>query len=182
MDGYISFSQLNDFLFSPFSLYLHECFNFYNKSLYQDVPQVAGTNAHETIDNHKYNKKGWLSNIWLASFTLPIYGKADLYNLETGELVERKRLIKKIYEGQLMQIWAQFYCLREMGYKVKKISIYSLSDNKRYNLDIPKYKDIKKLKNLIKRINNYEPKLKELKINKDKSAISIYASLFPGVK
>jgi CRISPR-associated protein Cas4 len=179
MDDYISFSQLNDFLYSPFSLYLHECYKTYNKKVYHDTPQTMGTHAHETIDNHQYKKKNWITGMWLSSPTLRIYGKLDLYNEITGELVERKRLIKNIYDGYKMQVWAQYYCLKEMGYEVSTIALHSLTDNTRYSLGIPTSEDIQKLKKLILEINTYHPEFEELTNPENKSLISIYAPLCP---
>jgi CRISPR-associated protein Cas4 len=182
MDGYISFSQLNDFLFSPFSLYLHECYKTYKTSLYHDVPQTIGKQAHETIDTHKYKKKGWITSMLLCSPILRIYGKLDLYNEKTHVLVERKRLIKNIYEGYRMQVWAQYYCLKEMGYEVSDIFLHSLFDNTRYTLGVPKKEELQKLKNLIDEIQNYQPRFEELIDSKNKSLISIYANLCPEVE
>ena len=71
----------------------------------------------------------------VSSEKLGIYGKIDLFNEETGELVERKRKIKKIYDGYKLQVWAQAACLEEMGYRVSNIFIHSLVDNKRYSVE-----------------------------------------------
>ena len=182
MDNYISFSQLNDFLFSPFSLYLHECYKSYDIGVYYDEFQIAGKQAHETIDKHQYKKKDWITNMRLCSSKLRIYGKADLYNEQTGQLVERKRLIKNIYEGYYMQVWAQYYCLREMNYQVNTIFLHSLTDNIRYSLGIPAEKDLQKLKDLLQKMQTYTPQFEELIDPKNKSLISIYANLCPEEK
>lgn len=179
MDGYISFSQLNDFLYSPFSLYLHECYKSYNTTVFQDTPQVAGKQAHETIDNQQYKKKNWITSMWLASPTLRIYGKLDVYNEVTGELVERKRLIKQIHDGYKMQVFAQYYCLQEMGYKVSTIALHSLADNTRYQLGKPSDADMQKLKNLIHEIHTYQPTFADLETPANKTLLSIYAPLCP---
>lgn len=179
MDGYISFSQLNDFIYSPMSLYLHECYKAYNTNLYNDTPQALGIQAHEAIDQHKYKKRDWITSMWLCSATLRLYGKTDLYNQKSGELVERKRLIKYIYEGYKMQVWAQYYCLQEMGYKVNSIYLHSLVDNTRYDLGIPTKKDLESLKELISRMQNYQPQFEELIDPRNKSLISIYKHLCP---
>jgi CRISPR-associated protein Cas4 len=179
MDGYISFSQLNDFLFSPFSLYLHECYKDYEENIYQDFFQIAGKQAHETIDDHRYKKKGWLTSMRLCSPKLEIYGRTDLYNEQTGELVERKRLIKRIYEGYRMQIYAQYYCLLEMNYQVNKIALYSLADNTKYPLETPTSLTLQRLKLLVKNVQAYQPQFIELMYPGNKSLISIYSNLCP---
>ena len=66
-----------------------------------------------------------------------LLGKIDLYHIDKQSLIERKTKIKKIYDGQRFQIWAQMFCLEEMGYPVKKMQIYSLKDNKTYLIEHP---------------------------------------------
>ncbi len=182
MDDYISFSQLNDFLYSPLSLYLHECYKTYHTQMYDDIPQVAGKKAHATIDNNQYKKKHWITGMWLCSPILRLYGRADLYNDFTGELVERKRKIAYIYEGYKMQIWGQYYCLVEMGYSVSGISLHSLIDNSRYSLGIPTEDNIHQLKDLINRMRIYTPTFDVLEEENEKSSNSIYAALLPTKK
>ena len=35
------------------------------------------------------------------------------------------------------QLYAQYFCLREMGYEVEKLKLYSLDDNKVYEIPLP---------------------------------------------
>lgn len=179
MDGYVAFSQLNDFLFCPHSLYIHECYRPYSTALYHDQPQVAGKLTHETIDQNNYNKRDWITGMWLCSPLLRICGRADLFNPKTGELVERKRLIRRIYLGQLMQIWAQWYCLEEMCYPVRCLAIHSLADNTRYPLDPPTPIQKESLCNLVGHIFAYDPHHSPPAANPAKCAFCIYAHLCP---
>lgn len=64
-------------------------------------------------------------------------GKIDLYDQERKILVERKNLIRKLYDGQYLQVYAQYFALREMGYEVGAIKIHSLKDNKNYDIPLP---------------------------------------------
>jgi len=64
-----------------------------------------------------------------------------------------------------------------MGYKVKKISLYSLKDNQKYELEIPEEYEKQFIKNLVKKIKNLKPE-DLLKNECDYySKISIYGSL-----
>ena len=51
--------------------------------------------------------------------------------------MERKRQIRQIYDGYVFQVYAQCLALREMGYKVNKISLHSIIDNKTYKIPLP---------------------------------------------
>jgi CRISPR-associated exonuclease Cas4 len=136
MESLIPISELNDFVFCPRSLYFHHLYGGYSTAVYHDTPQTKGNIAHEAIDEKKYStSKKWLQGLEVSSETLGIIGKIDLYNEQTGELVERKRKIIKVYDGYKLQAWAQAACLEEMGYRVQKIFLHSLSDNKRYEIE-----------------------------------------------
>jgi hypothetical protein len=55
MIDYIPISTLNDFIFCPYSIYLHNVYMETDEDLYHAVPQVRGKVAHETVDK-KANK------------------------------------------------------------------------------------------------------------------------------
>ena len=48
------------------------------------------------------------------------------------------------------------YCLQEMGYKVNKLYIHSLDDNKRYAIALPKGKLLKEFENTINQIKSFD--------------------------
>lgn len=50
-DDYISISTLNDFIFCPYSIYLHNVYMDTDVSLYHAIPQTRGRIAHESVDN-----------------------------------------------------------------------------------------------------------------------------------
>ena len=47
MDDYIQLSTLNDFIFCPYSIYLHSVYMESDGDLYKAVPQTKGTLAHQ---------------------------------------------------------------------------------------------------------------------------------------
>ena len=69
---------------------------------------------------------------------MDLMGKIDVYNKKTKKLIERKYRLKKIFQGQIYQLWAQMLCLREMGYEVESLAFYEISTNKMIPIDLPK--------------------------------------------
>ena len=51
MDDYIPISALNDFIFCPYSIYLHNVYMETDEGLYYAKPQIRGRIAHMTVDN-----------------------------------------------------------------------------------------------------------------------------------
>ncbi len=177
MEENIPISWLNDFLFCPRSIFWHNLYGNFAKSTYQQTPQIKGLQAHENIDKKRYStSKKWLASIDIFSEELGLVGKIDLLNQETGELVERKRTIKKIYDGYYLQVWAQYFCLVEMGYSVKKIFFHSLTDNKRYSIKIPTETEKQKLKEIILQMKHFSLE-KKFSQNPHKCNHCIYCEL-----
>ncbi len=115
-----------------------------------------GKIKHETIEQKRYStSRKFLQNADVYSEKYRLYGKIDLYNQNSHELVERKYHIKKIYDGYRSQVYAHYFCLQEMGYEVKKIFLHSLKDNKRYVITIPKKDEIEEFESLLERIWQY---------------------------
>lgn len=56
-ENYISISTLNDFIFCPYSIYLHNVYMESDEGLYHATPQTRGRNAHETIDTKKASNR-----------------------------------------------------------------------------------------------------------------------------
>jgi CRISPR-associated protein Cas4 len=82
-------------------------------------------------------------------------GKIDIYDKETKTLIERKTKIKKIYDGYKFQLYAQYFCMKEMGYDVQKLILRSLLDNKNYEISLPNEDDIQQFEEIIKCIRNF---------------------------
>ena len=155
MEEIILISYLNDFIFCPVSIYFHKLYGAMDKTLYQSSFQINGTNAHKAIDSKKYStKKNVLQSINVYSEKYGFQGKRDVFDVDKGLLTERKNKIITIYDGYVFQIYAQYFGLTEMGYDVKKLRFHSLSDNKNYDVKLPKDDNemFEKFENLIKEI------------------------------
>jgi len=177
MEQNIIISNLNDFIFCPRSIYFHNVYSSFDESHYYTTFQSEGRNAHKSIDTKKYSsRKSYLQGIDVFSETLGIYGKIDLFDKKNGILIERKNKIKKIYEGYLLQVYAQYFCLVEMGYKVKKIFFHSLLDNKRYEVKLPTEEDRKKLIKIISKMRSFSLE-DDFSQNQNKCKMCIYRKL-----
>lgn len=179
MEDYIPVSFLNDFIYSPESIYLHLAYQDFDTSLYHDTPQVKGRLNHSNIDSQSFsNSKDWLQGTMFYCSHLRLCGRIDLFNIKSGILIERKTKIKTIFPGYRFQLYAQMLGLQELGYCVESLQIYSLEDNKKYPVAKPTKDDWQDLENLVKQIRNYNP-LQELEQKNfdTKSQISIYKNL-----
>lgn len=175
MTDYILISYLNDFIFCPKSIYFHKLYGLKSQYLYHDTFQAEGKAVHETVDNKNYStRKNILQGIDVYSNKYNLCGKIDLFDIDKGLLMERKKHISTIYDGYIFQLYAQYYSLIEMEYKVKKIQLYSFDTNKVYPVKLPD-EDIEmknKFENLIEQINNFDINSKiDTNINKCKRCI-----------
>lgn len=178
MEDYIQISKLNDFIFCPKSIYFHGVFESFSEKTYHDTPQTIGKIKHEIIENGKYSSlKRYLQGTDVYSEKYGLCGKIDVFDLETSFLVERKYKIKKIYDGYLYQLYAQTFCLQEMGYKVKSLCIHSLADNKRYKIPMPSADEIKTFEELIYTMRHFDVADPDFVPNEAKCAMCIYKSL-----
>lgn len=158
MEPYIAISTINDFLYCPRSLYMHLAAGDITPASYHDVPQTHGNAAHAAVDDKRYsNRKDIMQGKSIYSEKLGIQGKLDTFDVSTGELVERKAKLHKIYEGHRMQLYAQYYCLLEMGYRPEKLAFYSMDDNKKYPVPLPTEKDKARLQQIITEMQSYTP-------------------------
>ncbi len=155
--SFVKISFLNDFIFCPRSIYFHNVYSFFDKKVYQGKVQVSGSLSHEYVEKKKsyFDKKSFFHGIDVFSEKLSLIGKIDLYDFKNKVLIERKNFIKKIYDGYLYQVYAQFFCLKEMGFEVKKIFFYSMKDNKKYEVPLPSEKEFFVLKRLVDVIKNF---------------------------
>ena len=134
----ILITQLNDFIFCPASIYFHMLYGDTERILYQSDKQINGTNAHKTIDDKTYSsKKNILTGLDVYCEEYGLVGKIDMYDSERGLLMERKRTVKRIYDGYVFQVYAQCLALRDMGRPVHKIVIHSITDNRNYEIALP---------------------------------------------
>lgn len=177
MEFFLPISYLNDFVFCPYSVYLHQVFDNSSKDIYSAKPQERGKSAHSKVDNSKtVNSKKILSAIYVISNKFGIYGKIDQYYVKEKTLVERKYSLTTIYRGYYYQIWAQYIALQEMGYTVDELYFHSIKNNNRIKIDKPTENDLKELKNHIQKIARFDFD-QEININPQKCSHCIYAAL-----
>ena len=178
-DDYLQISKLNDFMFCPYSIYLHNVYENFHESSYHSTYQTAGKLVHAPIDKAEFStEKDIMQGNAVYSNKYKLVGKIDTYNKKTKELVERKNKIKELYEGYYLQLYAQYFCLTEMGYEVEKLSFYSLSDNKKYKIDQPDAEARIKFENFINTMQNYDIDTFE-GVSKSKCEKCIYNVLCP---
>jgi len=176
-EDYIPISTLNDFIFCPYSIYLHNVYVGTDDDVYQAFPQVRGDISHETIENKTYGgNNDIITSLTVYSNELGIVGKIDIYNKVECILIERKYELKKIYNGQIYQLWAQYFCMMEMGYDVKSLEFYEMSRNKKYPIDIPDDFKKRELINFIDEFRNFNPESYSY-INPNKCVHCIYCNL-----
>lgn len=176
-NDFIAISTLNDFIFCPYSIYLHNVFEGTDEDVFYALPQFKGKEAHSSVDS-KSNSLGCrvIESLSVQSLKFGLFGKIDLFFLETGELVERKNILKKIFTGQVYQLWAQCICMQEMGYAVKSLSFYEITTRKRTSIKIPDTSDLLQFSHFLdeyKSVNlrSYKPK------NANKCSHCIYCAL-----
>jgi len=164
MESYIQISKMNDFIFCPMSLYFHSFYDDYDQKIYHSKAQTVGKIAHENIDKGKYSTaKKYLQGLPIYSTRFNLMGKIDIYDSGTKHLIERKYKVKKIYDGYILQLYAQFFCLEEMGLPVEKMFIHSLSDNKRYEIKKPMGRDEYEFEKVVNKMKCFDL----LNFNKD---------------
>lgn len=130
MIDYISISTLNDFIFCPYSIYLHNVYMEADETMYHAAPQTKGKVAHETVDRKTASNR---SDDILA---LPVYseeyglmGKIDVYKQKEKKLIERKYQLKQIcrvffdalipYKSETFRFVQQYYrCFMGCKYEV----------------------------------------------------------------
>jgi CRISPR-associated exonuclease Cas4 len=179
MEQYIPVSLINDFLYSPDSIYLHSLYHDFDDSTYKDRPQLNGLLNHKSVDTKTYStSKFLLQNTPFYSQKYGLCGKIDIFNTKTGELIERKSKIKTIHQGYIYQLYAQMFALLEQGYKVKKLTLHSLEENKRYPISLPTLVEIDEFETTITKLKNWDPLSLLQRTHTDhNSQISIYNNL-----
>ena len=148
-----------------------------DSDIYKAEPQIRGKNAHETIDNKKaQSRKNEMHALPVISDELGIMGVIDIYRVNEKSLIERKYQLKQIFRGHLYQIWAQYYCMIEMGYEVKSISFYEISRNKTIGISLPGDENKAELSTLIRQYKSFDPS-SAFQTNPRKCSHCIYCNL-----
>lgn len=176
MEYLLPITYLNDFIFCPYSIYLHQVFDNSVEEVYSSSPQQKGKSAHQAIDSNSATKKGILKGIYVHSTKLGVYGKIDTLQLKDKKLIESKFFIKTIYKGYLFQLHAQYFALTEMGYQVKEIGFFSIKDRQAIKISLPGDKEFLELQTHIKNIKEYDFN-SEIEINNNKCTHCIYCNL-----
>lgn len=180
MEMYIPISYLNDFIFCPRSIYNHQLYQNFAPSFYQENWQREGTRVHEAIDNQSYSThKNVLQNFAVYSHRYRLFGKLDIYHIDQKKLVERKREIKTIYDGYIMQLYAQYFALQDMGYVVQTLQLYDYIHNRTHAVPLPEQDPARwqQFELLIKNINDYQMKNQNFIPNEAKCNACIYHRL-----
>ena len=169
----IPISKINDFLFCPYSLYFHSVYEDFDRGQYKARPQIAGKIAHQSLDRRQFSdRRHFLQNFEVYSRRYGLIGKVDLYDIQAKTLIERKKLIKKIYPGYIYQIYAEKLCLEEMGWSVKKMFLYSKDDRKKYWVQLS-FAEKQEFQHILQEIRDFTPE-KIYPINKKKCRQCIY--------
>lgn len=109
---------------------------------YKATPQIKGKMAHKTTDEKTAsNRSDDILSMPVYSEEYGLMGKIDVYKRKERKLIERKYQLKQIYQGQIYQLWAQMFCLQEMGYEVRSLAFYETSTNKMIPVEMPDRKD-----------------------------------------
>lgn len=178
METYIKISTLNDFIFCPRSIYFHELYEKYDQSNYHEIEQTEWKINHERIDKKDYStSKDILQWVSIYSDTYNICWKIDLYHRKKKSLLERKTFVKKIYKWYILQVHAQYFCMKEMWYDVQKIKIYSMKDNKVYEIDTPILPDLQYFEEIIEKYHKFVIDSSWFTQNRNKCEKCIYREL-----
>ena len=94
--------------------------------------------------------------LWVYSEEFNLVGKIDRYDKKNQIIIERKTKINKVYPNQIMQLWAYYFCAVESNYPVQKLVLYSIDDNKKYQIPLPTQQDKEKFKEIIDRIQKFD--------------------------
>jgi len=177
MHDLIPISKLNDFIFCPYSIYLHNVYMSGSEDIVHAAPQVAGKAAHTAIDENKYStRKHEITGLNICSIRLGVYGKIDIYKAREKLLLERKFKLVNIYRGQMYQLWAQYFCMIEMGYEVNNLAFYSISDNKTYDIKIPGESEKDEFEKFLYKFRSFDPSM-PIAVNNNKCSHCIYINL-----
>ena len=95
MDDYISVSMLNDFIFCPYSIYMHNVYVDTDDEMFHAVPQTRGKIAHNAVDKKSSSSsKNEIQSLPISSDELGVMGKIDIYRHKEKMLIERKYQLK----------------------------------------------------------------------------------------
>jgi CRISPR-associated protein Cas4 len=91
--------------------------------------------------------------------------------------MERKSHISEVYQGYIYQLYAQYFCLTEMGYQVEKLKLYSMDDNKVYEIPLPNEQTTKEFEAFLDQYQHFFPADISFIPNAEKCTNCIYHEL-----
>jgi CRISPR-associated protein Cas4 len=148
-----------------------------DEGLYHAVPQTRGRIAHESVDSKSAStRKSDIMAMNVCSNELGLMGKIDLYRGSTQCLIERKYQLKQIFQGQIYQLWAEYFCMTEMGYPVTSLAFYEISTNKMSPVKLPGVDGKEELGRFIQRFRMFNPDA-SIPINSNKCIHCVYCNL-----
>lgn len=175
----IQISKINDFIFSPKSIFYHALYENFTELLYHESPQINGRHAHKSIDSQTYSSsKRYLQALPIYSERYNLVGKIDIYDIKTKTLIERKRKVMNIYDGYRYQLYAQYFGMTERNFDVKHLAIHSLLDNKRYKIALPNKKEVETFESVLDAIRKYDMCKTKENISKEKLDNCIYKTFY----
>lgn len=170
--------MLNDYIFCPYSIYLHSVYMESDEDIYKAKPQSKGTDAHKSIDKKSGStRQADIFALPVFSDSLGISGKIDVYKKDRKLLIERKYMLKNIYRGQIYQLWGQYFCMTEMGYEIEHLAFYEISTNKMIRIDLPGEAGREELERHIANFKAYNPSESSFRVNPNKCVHCIYCNL-----
>lgn len=176
-EDYILLSTLNDFIFCPYSIYLHNIYMETDEGIYHAKPQTQGRIAHDAVDNKRSStRKDDLMSLPVICESLGIMGKIDIYKGLERHLIERKYQLKQIYQGQYYQLWGEYFCMKEMGYAVDKLSFYEISTKTTIPIQIPGQPEWEELHSFVEKFKQFDP-ASPIETNPNKCSHCIYCPL-----
>jgi CRISPR-associated protein Cas4 len=95
--------------------------------------------------------------------------------------MERKSHISEVYQGYIYQLYAQFFCLTEMGYQVEKLKLYSMDNNKVYEIPLPDEEATKEFEAFLDVYQHFNPATTSFIANPEKCKNCIYSELCDSV-
>lgn len=104
-DTLIPISLIGNYLYCPYSIYLHNVYMETDEMMYHATPQTQGRLAHETVDNKSAsNRADVIMSLPVYSEEYGLMGKIDVYRQNEKKLIERKYQLKQIFQGQIYQL------------------------------------------------------------------------------
>lgn len=177
-DFLIPISLIGNYLYCPYSIYLHNVYMETDDSVYKAEHLYKGSAVHRVVDEKRSdNRKEVLQAFPVYSERLGLVGKIDMFNAKTGELIERKTKVDRIYPRHIYQLWAQMFCLQEMGYEVKKLSLYDYTSNKKHNVEIPSEQEGLNFVSFLNEMRAYNPSEDKIKVNAQKCKYCIFTNM-----